>query len=544
MRMPESLSSLVDEGIIDEVLRPLMSGKEAQIYLVEAAGQKYVAKIYKEAQNRTFKHRTSYTEGRKVRNSRDQRAMNKRSKHGREQDEEAWRATEVDMIYRLQAAGVRVPVPYQYIDGVLIMELVVGPEGLPAPRLGDIQFTAEQAVEIYHRLLQETVRMLCAGVVHGDLSDFNVLLGVDGPVIIDFPQAIDPSKNQNARQLLLRDVENLHRFVARFAGSERRKPYAEEMWKLYESNRLTPETKLVGNYRGSQKRTDTGALLEFIGEVNADEQRRRGVVSSRGSRGVSRGASSRAPDGVPIAPKPDVELSSSAGATSIGATPGIRPRRVEVIINSGDSGGARPAGRRRTSSNGSSGRSGAGRGNGASGTGTGSRGNQARSQQGGQQAGSGQRRRAGRGQGGGQPLLRMAPQGIGHTPRVQSSESDAPNLRMLPAEGAVLAVGPAKKRRRRRRRSNGGPETTSSAGEVSTDGNLRKAPVQTRPQPHNPSSAQSLSPAQSPSPPRSPATLQAGAEATGVGVASEQSAGEPQRRRRRRRPRAPKLDEN
>jgi RIO kinase 1 len=284
MRMPEALSSLVDEGIIEEILRPLMSGKEAQIYLVVADGKQCVAKIYKEAQNRTFKHRADYTEGRKVRNSRDQRAIDKRSKHGRGQDEAAWRSTEVDMIYRLQAAGVRVPAPYHFIDGVLVMELVTGENGEPAPRLGEVDFSPEQATLVHERLLREVVRMLCAGVVHGDLSDFNVLMGTDGPVIIDLPQAVDPSKNQNARKLLLRDVDNLQRFLGKFVPSARRAPFAEEMWALFENNQLTPETVLRGQYRPSQKKADTGALLELIGEVNEDERRRRAATEPQSGR--------------------------------------------------------------------------------------------------------------------------------------------------------------------------------------------------------------------------------------------------------------------
>jgi RIO kinase 1 len=275
MRVPDVLSSLVDQGVIERVVRPLMSGKEAQIYLVVAGGAERVAKIYKEANQRTFKHRAEYTEGRKVRNSRDQRAMGKRSQHGRAQDEVAWRATEVDMIYRLRDAGVRVPAPYNFIDGVLIMELVTDRHGEPAARLGEIDFEPREAKAIYERLIQDVVRMLCAGVVHGDLSDFNVLLGGDGPVIIDFPQAVDPSKNQSARRLLLRDVENLHRFYGRFDPIVPRLPYAEEMWALYESNRLTPETRLQGQHRSSQKKANVAELLDLVGEVNEDERRRR-----------------------------------------------------------------------------------------------------------------------------------------------------------------------------------------------------------------------------------------------------------------------------
>ncbi len=299
MRMPEVLSSLVDEGIIEEVLRPLMSGKEAQIYLVEAAGQQYVAKVYKEANSRTFKHRSEYTEGRKVRNSRDQRAIDKRTKHGRAQDEAAWRSTEVDMIHRLRGAGVRVPTPYQFIDGVLIMELVSDANGQPAPRLGDVSLTPERAHAVYEQLIRETVRMLCAGVVHGDLSDYNVLLAADGPVIIDFPQSVDPSKNPNARRLLLRDVDNLHRFLSRFVPGARRMPYAEEMWALYESSQLTPDTVLRGLYRPSEKKADTKAVLELIGDANREAQNR-----GRGD----------------------------AGAPAVTT---YRPRRIEVIVDRG-----------------------------------------------------------------------------------------------------------------------------------------------------------------------------------------------------------------
>jgi RIO kinase 1 len=331
MRMPEALSSLVDEGIIEEVLRPLMSGKEAQIYLVVADGKQCVAKIYKEAQNRTFKHRADYTEGRKVRNSRDQRAIDKRSKHGRGQDEAAWRSTEVDMIYRLQAAGVRVPAPYHFIDGVLVMELVTGDNGEPAPRLGEVDFSPEQATLVHERLLREVVRMLCAGVVHGDLSDFNVLMGTDGPVIIDLPQAVDPSKNQNARKLLLRDVDNLQRFLGKFVPSARRAPYAEEMWALFENNQLTPETVLRGQYRPSQKKADTGALLELIGEVNEDERRRRAATEPQSGRrprrveiNVESVPNRRPPNGrhAPITP--------IAAGTTNGArhTPPARPQRA------------------------------------------------------------------------------------------------------------------------------------------------------------------------------------------------------------------------
>lgn len=275
MRIPPSLETLADHGIIQEVLRPLMSGKEAQIYLVISEDRECAAKIYKEAQNRSFKNRADYVEGRKVRNTRDQRAMSKGTKYGKSRDEDTWKSTEVDMIYRLQAAGVRVPRPHTFVDGVLVMELVADEAGNPAPRLGDLHFSAEEATRIYNLLIREVTRMLCAGVVHGDLSEFNVLLAADGPVVIDFPQAIDAAGNRNARSLLIRDVENLHRFYQRWVPGARRRQYAEEMWALYESNQLTPEAELTGNFKGARGPVDTKAVLELIGDANRDEARRR-----------------------------------------------------------------------------------------------------------------------------------------------------------------------------------------------------------------------------------------------------------------------------
>ena len=275
MRTPESLVTLVEHGIIQEVVRPLMSGKEAQVYVVLAGGEECVAKVYKEATERTFKHRVEYTEGRRTRNTRDQRAINKRTRHGRKQDEAAWRNAEVDTLYRLRGSGVRVPEPINFIDGVLVMELVRDAEGNPAARLGDLEFAASEAYAIYQKLIQEVVRMLCAGVIHGDLSEFNVLMGADGPVVIDFPQSVDPAKNQSARRLLLRDVENLHRFLRRFSPRRSIKPYAQQMWSLYETNRLEPDTELSGNYRDPVGTTNTDELMELIEDANQDEQMRR-----------------------------------------------------------------------------------------------------------------------------------------------------------------------------------------------------------------------------------------------------------------------------
>jgi RIO kinase 1 len=295
MRIPESITSLVEAGIIEEVLRPLMSGKEAQIYLLRSAGELRVAKVYKAAQDRSFRKRAEYTEGRTVRNSRDQRAMSKRTRHGREQDEIAWRATEVDMIYRLHAAGVRVPTPYHFIDGVLVMELIVDRHGDPASRLGDVDLDRETALSIYDQLLRNVVRMLCADVVHGDLSEYNVLMGPDGPVIIDFPQAVNAAGNQNARKLLLRDVDNLHRFVARFAPERKPLPLAEEMWSLYERGELTPDVRLTGRYRAAETKVDTSLVLDLIADAERDERRRRSAMGLS-MRGAGDAASARTPE--------------------------------------------------------------------------------------------------------------------------------------------------------------------------------------------------------------------------------------------------------
>lgn len=275
MRFPDKLATLADYGILQEVVRPLMSGKEAEVYLVVAGGAYRVAKIYKDAVHRTFKNRAEYTEGRRVRNSRDQRAITKRSTRGRAQEEEAWRSAEADIIHRLHAAGVRVPIPHHFIDGVLVMELILDAYGQPAPRLADVVLSPQEAVAIHERLLREVVRMLCAGVVHGDLSEFNVLLSADGPVIIDFPQSVDPAHNQNARKLLLRDVGNLHTYVSRFARGFPRRPYGEEMWELYQANQLSPDTVLTGVYRPQTRRGDSTSLESLIRDANRDEQRRR-----------------------------------------------------------------------------------------------------------------------------------------------------------------------------------------------------------------------------------------------------------------------------
>jgi RIO kinase 1 len=275
MRLPAVLSSLRDQGVIDEIIRPLKSGKEAEVYLVEAGGEIRVAKVYKNADQRSFKQRAAYTEGRRVRNTRDQRAMERRTRHGKSQEEAAWKSAEVDIIHRLHAQGVRVPTPHNFIDGVLIMELVRGDDGHPAPRLAELAFDPATARAFFDLLLAEVVKMLCAGIVHGDLSDYNVLVDPEGPVIIDFPQSVDAAQNRNAKQLLIRDVDNLGAFLQRFVPSARRRPYGQEIWSAYEKNILTPEMQLTGQVARDGRTTNMNALLDEIGDADRDELRRR-----------------------------------------------------------------------------------------------------------------------------------------------------------------------------------------------------------------------------------------------------------------------------
>ena len=276
MKKPESLKALVDYGIIQEIVRPLMSGKEAQVYVVLAGGEACVAKVYKEANQRTFKHRSNYTEGRRTRSTRDKRAMSKRSQHGRKMDEDVWRSTEVEMIYRLRDAGVRVPEVINFVEGVLVMELIKDGAGNAAPRLGDLKYSPSEALEIYQTLIREVVRMLCAGVIHGDLSEFNVLMSDQGPVVIDFPQSVDPTHNANSQKLLLRDVENLHSFLRRFAPDEPVLPYGEEIWSLFQANRLTPDSELTGRYQAPKANADTEEVMALIEDANRENQMRRG----------------------------------------------------------------------------------------------------------------------------------------------------------------------------------------------------------------------------------------------------------------------------
>ena len=279
MKPPKRLQSLIEEGLIDTVVRQLMSGKEAMVYVVRVGNDTRCAKVYKEATERSFRQAVDYTENRKVKNSRQARAMAKGTKFGREAQEAAWQSAEVDALYRLAAAGVRVPTPYNFCDGVLLMELVTDAHGDAAPRLNDVAFTPEDARRHHAALLVEVVRMLCAGVVHGDLSEFNILLGhddgVDGPVIIDLPQAVDAAGNNHAKRMLLRDVDNLRNFFGQFAPDLLPSRYGEEIWAAYEGGMLSPDTPLTGRFTRQRGAVDVGGVLREIDDARAEESARR-----------------------------------------------------------------------------------------------------------------------------------------------------------------------------------------------------------------------------------------------------------------------------
>jgi RIO kinase 1 len=282
MRTPPRLQSLVEEGLIDSVVRQLMSGKEAMVYVVHCGEETRCAKIYKEASQRSFRQAVDYTENRKVKNSRSARAMAKGSKFGRQQQEATWQSAEVDALYRLAAAGVRVPQPFNFHDGVLLMELVVDAAGDAAPRLNDVVFSEAEALSHHATLIAEVVRMLCAGVVHGDLSEFNILLAADGPVIIDLPQAVDAAGNNHAQRMLLRDVANLRDFFGQVAPSLRVTDYGPEIWGLYVAGVLSNESLLSGHFQRSTAAVDVGGLMREIDDAQAEETARRLRIAAPG----------------------------------------------------------------------------------------------------------------------------------------------------------------------------------------------------------------------------------------------------------------------
>jgi RIO kinase 1 len=261
MKTPKRLAGLLEEGLIDEVIGQLMSGKEATVYVVRCGDVIRCAKVYKDANQRSFKKSASYQEGRKVKNSRQARAMEKGSRYGRKMQEEVWQNAEVDALYRLASAGVRVPQPHICFEGVLLMDLVVDAEGNPAPRLNDVDLDEEQALEFHGMLLNQVVRMLCAGIIHGDLSEYNILVGDDGPVIIDLPQAIDAAANSTAAEMLERDVNNLRTYFSNFAPALRDTRFGKEIWGLYEGGLLTPEQLLTGRVVLDEHLADVDAVL-------------------------------------------------------------------------------------------------------------------------------------------------------------------------------------------------------------------------------------------------------------------------------------------
>lgn len=274
MKIPKRIQPLVDDGLVDEVIRRLKSGKEADVFVVRSGTDIRCAKIYKEASQRSFKQAVQYQEGRKVRNSRDARAMEKGSKFGRKQQEESWQHTEVDALYKLASVGVRVPQPYGCFDGVLLMELITDEEGHVAPRLADVTMSDEQAIEDHNIMIQYVVRMLCAGLVHGDLSEFNVLVDEYGPVIIDLPQVVDAAANNHAKSMLERDVNNLTEYYGQFAPELLGRRYAKEMWALYEDGKLTPESQLTGHFEESIEAVDLDSILDEIYTVRDEEEAR------------------------------------------------------------------------------------------------------------------------------------------------------------------------------------------------------------------------------------------------------------------------------
>jgi len=279
MKAPKRLQPLIEEGLIDSVVRQLMSGKEAAVYVVRCGEETRCAKVYKQATQRSFRQAVDYTENRKVKNTRQARAMAKGTRFGREATEAAWQSAEVDALYRLAAAGVRVPRPFNFVDGVLLMELVTDADGDAAPRLNDVIFTPEQARAHHQTLIKEVVRMLAAGVVHGDLSEFNVLLGADGPMIIDLPQAVDAAGNNHASRMLLRDVANLRNFFGRFAPDLLDLNYGAEIWDRYVRGDLQPDAELSGKFVQQFTAVDLVGVMREVEDALAEEKLRRQMQS-------------------------------------------------------------------------------------------------------------------------------------------------------------------------------------------------------------------------------------------------------------------------
>ncbi|MHB1056413.1 MAG: PA4780 family RIO1-like protein kinase [Rhodanobacter sp.] len=284
MKTPKGLQDLIDEGVIDQVLRPLKSGKEASVYVVRSGEEIRCAKVYKDMAQRSFQQRVQYQEGRKVRGSRQMRAMGKATRFGRKEAEAAWKNAEVDALYQLTAAGVRVPRPYGYFGGVLVMELVTDADGHSAPRLGEVELSADTARDYHRFLMRQVARMLCVGLIHGDLSEYNVLVGPDGPVIIDLPQAVSASGNNNARTMLRRDVGNITISLSRFAPELLDTHYGEEMWALYELGELHPDSELTGRFEFDESIADVDSVMQSINDA-----RQEAIIRQQGREAAERG---------------------------------------------------------------------------------------------------------------------------------------------------------------------------------------------------------------------------------------------------------------
>jgi RIO kinase 1 len=282
MKTPKDLQPLIDDGVIDEVLRSLKSGKEATVYLVRSGDRTRCAKVYRNMAQRSFQRRAQYQEGRKVRGSRQARAMAKSTRYGKKQQEAAWKNAEVDALYRLTAAGVRVPRPFGYFNDVLVMELVTDAQGQPAPRLSEVDLSPETAREYHAHLMREVVRMLSIGLIHGDLSEFNVLIAPEGPVIIDLPQVVNAAGNNGAFAMLERDVNNLRGTLGRFAPELLTTEFAREIWALFEDGNLSPESQLTGRYARDEKAADAAAVMTVIEDAREEEMQRRLAREAQG----------------------------------------------------------------------------------------------------------------------------------------------------------------------------------------------------------------------------------------------------------------------
>ncbi len=274
MKIPPRLIPLIEDGIIDEVIGQVKSGKEADVFVVRTGEEVRCAKVYKEANNRSFRQSVQYQEGRKVQNSRSARAMGKRTNYGQKEAETSWISTEVAVLNTLSHAGLRVPQPFGFFDGVLIMELILGEDGLPAPRLNDLSLSAETALGYHEFLISQIVRMLCLGIIHGDLSEFNVLVDAEGPVIIDLPQAVNAAGNNSASMMFARDVDNMARYFGRFAPELLDLKYAKEIWALYEKNKLNPHVVLTGKFQEPTRVADVAGVMAVVGDARKEHESR------------------------------------------------------------------------------------------------------------------------------------------------------------------------------------------------------------------------------------------------------------------------------